>query len=106
MLKIKFIEHNGTIHEVEAREGQSVMQVAVENMIPGVLADCGGYCNCATCHCYVDEEWVENIPAADEAEEDMLSCAIDPRSNSRLSCQVLVTPAVDGLVVRLPESQI
>lgn len=105
MPKIIIVEHNGAEHVVEAKEGQSVMQAATENMIPGILADCGGYCNCATCHCYVDEKWESSIPAAEEAERDMLTCAIDPQANSRLSCQILVTSELDGLLVRLPESQ-
>lgn len=106
MPKIIFVEHSGAEHVVEAEVGKSVMQVAIDNMVPGILADCGGYCNCATCHCYVDEKWLDSLPAAEEAEQDMLSCAIEPQSNSRLSCQILITPEVDGLLVRLPESQI
>lgn len=91
---------------MEAKPGQSLMQAATENMVPGVLADCGGYCNCATCHCYVEDSWLDKLPAAASEEQEMLSCAIDPRENSRLSCQIQLTADLDGLVVRLPESQI
>lgn len=105
MPKITFIEHNGTEHVVAAEVGLSLMQVAVNNMVPGIIADCGGYCNCATCHCYIDPAWVDKVPAKEADERDMVSYAIDAQENSRLSCQLRVTPELDGLVVRFPKSQ-
>jgi 2Fe-2S ferredoxin len=105
MPKITFIEHSGTTHEINANSGQSVMQVAMSNRVPGIIADCGGSCSCATCHVYVDEAWFGRIPAATSAEKDMIDCALHVQENSRLSCQIEVKDELDGLVVRLPESQ-
>ena len=105
MPKITFIEHGGTTHEINAASGQSVMQVAMSNRVPGIIADCGGSCSCATCHVYVDEAWFGRIPAATSAEKDMIDCALHVQDNSRLSCQIEVKDELDGLVVRLPESQ-
>jgi ferredoxin, 2Fe-2S len=106
MPKITFIDHDNTEHTVDANDGQSLMQAAIDNSVPGILADCGGYCNCATCHCYVDDMWTAKIPPAQQAELDMLSGAIDANNNSRLGCQIRLTNDLDGLVVRLPVSQI
>jgi len=106
MPRITFIEHDGQEHQVEAEIGQSLMQIAVNNSIPGILADCGGHCACATCHVYVDAGWTDKVAPADQNELDMVECALAPQENSRLGCQVVVTPQLDGLVVRLPESQI
>jgi 2Fe-2S ferredoxin len=105
MAKITFIEADGKEHQVEAREGQSVMQAATDNLVPGIVAECGGYASCATCHGYVDEAWLTKLPPPDAAEEGMISCAFHVRPNSRLTCQLKVTPALEGLVVRLPVSQ-
>jgi 2Fe-2S ferredoxin len=105
MPKITYIEHSGTTHEINANSGQSVMQVAMSNRVPGIIADCGGSCSCATCHVYVDEAWLDRIPAASAAEKDMIDCALHVQDNSRLSCQIEVKDELDGLVVRLPESQ-
>lgn len=105
MPTIKFIENNGTEHVVHAEIGQSAMQAAVNNMVPGIIADCGGSCSCATCHGYVDEAWLNHMPVAEQYELDMLSCAMDVKDNSRLTCQVHITPELDGLVIRLPQSQ-
>jgi 2Fe-2S ferredoxin len=105
MPRITFIEHDNTEHTVEAQAGQSLMQAAIDNSVPGILADCGGYCNCATCHCYVDDVWAAKIAPAQQAELDMLGGAIDAQSNSRLGCQIELTSELDGLVVRLPVSQ-
>lgn len=105
MPKITFIEHDNTVHTVNAVAGQSLMQAAIDNSVPGILADCGGYCNCATCHCYVDDTWVARIPPVQNSELDMLSVAIDAQRNSRLGCQIQLTNDLDGLVVRLPVSQ-
>lgn len=105
MTKITFIEANGQQHEVEAQEGQSVMQAAVNNLVPGIIAECGGFASCATCHAYVDEAWLAKLPPPDAAEEGMISCAYHVQPNSRLTCQLKVTPALEGMVVRIPVSQ-
>lgn len=105
MPKITFIEHSGAEHTVEADAGLSVMEVAVRNSVPGIDADCGGACACATCHVYVDEAWKEKTGKPDAMEESMLDFAHEPKENSRLSCQIKVTDELDGLVVRLPEFQ-
>lgn len=105
MAKITFIEHSGKQNEVEAAPGMSVMEAAVKNMVPGIDADCGGACACATCHVYVEPQWLEATGTRSEMEEDMLDFAFDVRENSRLSCQIKVTDKLDGLVVRVPEKQ-
>ncbi len=105
MPKVTLIEFNGTSHTLEAGAGQSVMQVAMSNRVPGIIADCGGSCSCATCHVYVDPEWQGRIPGPSDTEKEMIDCALHVRDNSRLSCQIVVSDAVDGLVVRIPESQ-
>lgn len=105
MAKITYIEDNGTEHQIEAKPGVSVMEAAVNNMVPGIDADCGGACACATCHVYVDEAWLEATGTPDEMEESMLDFASDQQPNSRLSCQIPVTDALDGLIVRLPRTQ-
>ncbi|MGF6266322.1 2Fe-2S iron-sulfur cluster-binding protein [Paraburkholderia youngii] len=99
---IRFIQPDGSEAAVSATVGDSVMQTAVNNQIPGILGDCGGSCSCATCHAYVDEAWSSHMPAAEPYEVDMLTCAMDVRENSRLTCQIFVTPELDGLVVHLP----
>ena len=106
MPKITYIEHDGTEHVVEVAEGLSVMEGAVKNAIPGIDADCGGACACSTCHVYVDPAWVDRLPKREPMEEDMLDFAYQPQDNSRLTCQIKVTPALEGLVVRMPEKQI
>lgn len=105
MALIKYIQHNGNEYEAEVNEGNSVMQGAIDNGIDGILAECGGACSCATCHVYVDEAWLDKIPAAEDMEKAMVECVLDPKDNSRLSCQIEVTAELNGLVVRLPESQ-
>jgi ferredoxin, 2Fe-2S len=105
MPKIVFIEHNGTEHVVEAEVGRSVMQAAVDNFVPGIVADCGGNCSCATCHGFVDTRWSPAIPAIQADEQSLLEGLLDNQNNSRLTCQIKVTPSLDGLVVRLPRSQ-
>lgn len=105
MPKITFIEHDGSTHEVEGEAGMTVMEVARKNDIPGIEAECGGACSCATCHVYVDETWVAKTGASEEMEEDMLDFAFDVRGNSRLSCQIKLTDELDGLIVRTPEKQ-
>ena len=105
MPQVTYISANGAINEIEVADGTSVMQGAVDNMIDGIVAECGGSCSCATCHCYVDEAWEAKVPPASEMEKDMLACVLEPQPNSRLSCQITVTDELDGLVVRLPSSQ-
>jgi 2Fe-2S ferredoxin len=105
MAKITFIEHNGQEHTVEAEAGMTVMEAAVRNQIPGIAAECGGACACATCHVYVQEPWRETVGEPEQMEEDMLDFAFDVREESRLSCQIQVTDELDGLVVRIPEKQ-
>lgn len=105
MPKIKYIEHTGKEHEVDVPAGWSVMEGAVKNLIPGIDADCGGACACATCHVFVDEAWLAKLPKKEDMEETMLDFAPDMAANSRLSCQIKVTPELDGLVVRMPKSQ-
>lgn len=105
MPKITFIEHNGTEHVVDADVGMTVMESAVRDSVPGIEAECGGACSCATCHVYVDEAWKEKTGQPEEMEEDMLDFAFDVRPNSRLSCQIKVTEDLDGLVLRVPERQ-
>jgi 2Fe-2S ferredoxin len=103
--KITFIEADGTEHKVEITIGWSVMEGAVRNSVPGIDADCGGACACATCHVYVDPAWVAALPAKSDMEEAMLDFAPAVAPNSRLSCQLRVTSDMDGLVLRLPVSQ-
>jgi len=103
--KITYIEHDGTEHTVEVKTGLSVMEGAIKNRVPGIDADCGGACACATCHVYVDEAWRDKTGSASAMEESMLDFADNVEPNSRLSCQIKVTDALDGLVVRTPQSQ-
>ena len=105
MINITFIDAEGTARTVEAEEGSTVMETAVRNGIPGIEAECGGACSCATCHVYVDEEWEAVTGQPQPMEEDMLDFAFDVRPNSRLSCQIRVRPELDGLVVRTPTRQ-
>ena len=105
MPKITYIEHDGKTHTIEVASGLSVMEGAVQNNIPGIDADCGGSMACATCHVYVNEEWFNKLPKKEDGEEDMLDMAFEPKKNSRLSCQLMVSDQLDGLVVNLPEKQ-
>ena len=105
MPKITYIEHNGKKHTVDVANGLSIMEGAVQNNIPGIDADCGGAMACATCHVYVKEEWFNNLPQKEQGEEDMLDMAFEPKKNSRLSCQILVSKELDGIVVDLPKKQ-
>ena len=105
MAKITYIEHDGTEHVVDVKNGLSVMEGAVKNNIPGIDADCGGACACATCHVYVDEAWAVNTGERSAMEESMLDFAEGVEDNSRLSCQIKVSDALEGLIVRMPESQ-
>ncbi len=105
MPKIKYIEHDGTEHVIDVPEGWSVMEGAVKNLVPGIDADCGGDCACATCHVTVDDAWLEKLPPKEDMEETMLEFAPEVDENSRLACQIKVTAALDGFVVRMPKSQ-
>lgn len=105
MPKITFVEANGAQHVVQVPVGGTVMDAAKDNLIPGIVADCGGACSCATCHGYVDAAWLDRMPAADETEKSMLQCALEPRDTSRLTCQIFMTDELDGLVVEIPASQ-
>ena len=106
MPKITYIEHNGKSHTIEIANGLSVMEGAVQNNIPGIDADCGGSMACATCHVYVKEEWFNKLNKAEDSEQDMIDMAFEPKTNSRLSCQLMVSEQIDGLVVNLPEKQV
>ena len=105
MPKIIYIEHNGKSHQIEVANGLSVMEGAVQNNIPGIDADCGGSCACATCHVYVDEKWINKLPKKEDSEIDMLDMAFEPNKFSRLSCQIIATDDLDGLVVKMPSKQ-
>jgi 2Fe-2S ferredoxin len=105
MVKITYVEHSGLMHVIEVDLGQTVMEGAIANRVPGIDADCGGNCACGTCHVYVDEDWLGATGERSEAESTMLEFADGVENNSRLSCQIKVTPALDGLLVAMPESQ-
>lgn len=103
MTTVNFKDAAGNISAVEASVGENIMQVAINAGIDGILADCGGGCSCATCHCYVAPGI---FPAPDEIESEMLECVLEPEENSRLSCQLVITEEMDGLVIQLPANQI
>jgi 2Fe-2S ferredoxin len=106
MIRILFIQPDGREQSVESKPGQSVMQAAIGAMVPGIVADCGGACACATCHGYVDSAWTEHIPPASTDEADMIDAAcLDVQPNSRLTCQIKLTPEMAGLVIRIPPAQ-
>ena len=105
MAKIIYIESNNKSHTVNVQNGLTVMEGAVQNNIPGIDADCGGGMACATCHVYVKEEWFNKLPKKEDGEEDMLDMAYEPNKLSRLSCQLIVSDELDGLIVNLPEKQ-
>ena len=105
MPKITFNTHDDKVHTVDVQNGLSVMEGAVQNDIPGIDADCGGGMACATCHVYVKEEWWDKLPNKEDGEEDMLDMAYEPNKFSRLSCQIIVSDELDGLVVNIPSKQ-
>jgi len=106
MTRVVFVRPDGTKHEATGADGTSVMQVATANLVPGIVAECGGELSCATCHVYVDEQWLGALAARSEEEEDMLDATSEePTDASRLSCQIKLRPELDGLVVHLPTSQ-
>ena len=105
MAKITYKEFEGSSKTIEVENGLSVMEGAIQNDIPGIDADCGGGMACATCHVYVNDEWFDKIPVKEEGEEDMLDMAFEPKKNSRLSCQIIVSDELDGLEVTTPKKQ-
>ena len=105
MTKITYKDYEGTSKTINVDNGLSVMEGAIQNEIPGIDADCGGAMACATCHVYIEEKWLNKIPKAEEAEIDMIDMAYEPKKNSRLSCQIIVSDELDGLEVTTPENQ-
>ena len=105
MVKINYKDHQGNSKIIEVENGLSVMEGAIQNDIPGIDADCGGSMACATCHVYVEENWLNKLPTAEDAEVDMIDMAYEPKKNSRLSCQIIVSDELDGLEVTTPEKQ-
>ena len=105
MTKITYITHDSKTHEIDVQNGLTVMEGAVQNDIPGIDADCGGGMACATCHVYVKEEWLDKLSEQGESEKDMLDFAFETKSNSRLSCQLMLEDKHDGIIVNLPEKQ-
>jgi 2Fe-2S ferredoxin len=106
MPKVTYVEPSGKARVVEAKAGTTAMEAAIDNDVAGIVAECGGACSCATCHVYVDPEWIARLPPADSQEDGMLGCVLDRRPTSRLSCQIVLTPALDGLVVQVADEQI
>jgi len=106
MASIKYVDSKDNARTVDAGAASTVMQAALDNMIDGIVGECGGSCSCGTCHCYVDTAWLDKLPPLSEIERQTLECAIDVRPNSRLSCQLRITEELDGLVIHLPESQL
>ena len=105
MAKVIFHDHEGNTREVEAKNGMSIMEAAIANMIPGIDADCGGACACATCHVYVADNWMDKLKPKDDMEDSMLDFADEVQDNSRLCCQILISDELDGIEVTTPESQ-
>ena len=105
MPKITFIDSNGNSKTINVANGLSVMEGAIQNNIPGIDADCGGGMACATCHVYVKEEWLNKLDKPEDAEQDMIDMAFEPKKNSRLSCQLIVSDKLDGLIVTTPSKQ-
>ena len=106
MAKINYIDHSGNKIEINVENGLTVMEGAVQNNVPGIDADCGGSMACATCHVYVEDSWLNKLPEPEDAEKDMIDMAYEPKKNSRLSCQIIVTDELDGLVVTTPSKQV
>ena len=105
MAKITYITSDNQTHTVEVQNGLTVMEGAVQNDIPGIDADCGGGMACATCHVYVKEDWLNKLNKSEDAEQDMIDMAFEPKKNSRLSCQLTVSDQLDGLIVNIPSKQ-
>ena len=105
MPKITYKTHDDKTHTIDVQNGLTVMEGAIQNYIQGIDADCGGGMSCATCHVYVNEDWLDKLPVKEDGEEDMLDMAFEPKKNSRLSCQLIVSDILDGLVVKIPSKQ-
>ena len=105
MSKITYQDDQGNSKTIEVENGLTVMEGAIQNDIPGIDADCGGSMACATCHVYVDEKWYDKLPKAEEAEIDMIDMAYEPKKNSRLSCQIIASDDIDGLIITTPKKQ-
>ena len=105
MPKVTYIDFQGNQKTIDVSKGLSVMEGAVQNNVPGIDADCGGGMACATCHVYVKEEWFNKLPKAEDGEQDMIDMAFEPKKNSRLSCQIIVSDELDGLTVNIPSKQ-
>ena len=105
MPKITYQDNQGNSKTIEVENGLTVMEGAIQNDIPGIDADCGGSMACATCHVYVEEKWLNKLPKAEEAEVDMIDMAYEPKKNSRLSCQIIVSSDIDGLIITTPKKQ-
>jgi len=106
MPKIIYKDNQGNSKTIEVENGLSVMEGAIQNDVSGIDADCGGSMACATCHVYVEEKWLDKIPKAEDAEEDMIDMAFEPKKNSRLSCQIIVSDELDGLTVNIPSKMV
>ena len=107
MAKITYNTHDNQTHTIDVQNGLTVMEGAIQNDIPGIDADCGGGMSCATCHVYInDDEWFKKLPEKEMGEDDMLDQAFEPKSNSRLSCQLIVSDDLEGLTVHMPEKQV
>jgi 2Fe-2S ferredoxin len=104
-MRVNFIDIDGQTHAVDGAPGESAMRCATQHLVPGIIGECGGAMACATCHGYVDENWVGKLPSPGAQERDMLAGCIDVRPNSRLTCQIKLTEALDGLTITVPESQ-
>jgi 2Fe-2S ferredoxin len=102
---ITFVEFDGTNHTIDAKSGVSLMENAFQNDVPGIDADCGGACACGTCHCMINHEWTGKVGEPNDMEESMLSMSLNRSDNSRLSCQIVVSDDMDGMIVQLPEYQ-
>jgi len=105
MTKVTYIDYQGNSKTLDVENGLTVMEGAVQNNIPGIDADCGGSMACATCHVYVEEKWLDKIPKPEDGEVDMIDMAFEPKKNSRLSCQIIISDELDGLIVKTPEKQ-
>ncbi len=106
MPKVTYIQPGGVSRVVDVRAGTTAMEAAVDNDVAGIVAECGGACSCATCHVYVDPAWAAKLPPPEAQESGMLECVLDRQDTSRLSCQIVLTPELDGLVVRVADEQI
>ncbi|MBV1931159.1 MAG: 2Fe-2S iron-sulfur cluster binding domain-containing protein [Porticoccaceae bacterium] len=105
MIKVTYIEHDGTSREVDVEEGANLMDAALDNLVPGIDGDCGGVCACATCHVHVESSWIDKLKPMDETEDAMLELTDDRNGSSRLCCQIKATPELDGIIVHTPAGQ-